>query len=129
MRMGILGRKVGMTQVYDAEGNLHAVTVIEAGPCTVLAVRTKERDGYEAVQLGFVDKKRKQASRAERGQVANLEGHRQKRRVSLGQPAVAKANCEPKRYIREFRTEGDEHGLEVGGEVKLSILSEVNAST
>ena len=125
MRMGILGRKVGMTQVYDAEGNLHAVTVIEAGPCTVLAVRTKERDGYEAVQLGFVDKKRKQASRAERGQVANLEGHRQKRRVSLGQPAVAKANCEPKRYIREFRTEGDAHGLEVGGEVKLSILSEI----
>ncbi len=82
MRMGILGRKVGMTQVYDAEGNLHAVTVIEAGPCTVLAVRTKERDGYEAVQLGFVDKKRKQASRAERGQVANIKGHRQKRRVS-----------------------------------------------
>ncbi len=125
MRMGILGRKVGMTQVYDEEGNLHAVTVIEAGPCTVLAVRTKERDGYEGVQLGFVDKKRKQASRAERGQVANLDGHRQKRRAAAGLPAVAKANCEPKRYVREFRTEGYEHGLEVGGEVKLSILSEI----
>jgi large subunit ribosomal protein L3 len=125
MRMGILGRKVGMTQVYDAEGNLHAVTVIEAGPCTVLAVRTKEQDGYEAVQLGFADKKRKQAMRAERGQVANLDGHRQKRRTARGLPAVAKANCEPKRFIREFRTDGDPHGLEVGGTVNLSILSEV----
>ena len=123
--MGILGRKVGMTQVYDGEGNLHAVTVIEAGPCTVLALRTKERDGYEAVQLGFVDKKRKQASRAERGQVANLDGRRQKRRTSLGLPAVPKAGGEPKRFIREFRTDGETHGLEVGGEVKLSILSEV----
>ena len=79
MPVGLLGRKVGMTQVYDAEGNLHAVTVIEAGPCTVLALRTKERDGYEAVQLGFVDKKRRLVSRAERGQVANINGHRQKR--------------------------------------------------
>ncbi|HXY35127.1 MAG TPA: 50S ribosomal protein L3 [Planctomycetaceae bacterium] len=125
MRIGILGRKVGMTQVYDAEGNLHAVTVIEAGPCTVLALRTKERDGYEAVQLGFADKKRKQASRAERGQVANLDGHRQKRRAAQGLPAVAKANCEPKRFIREFRTDGEPHGLEVGAEVKVSILNEV----
>jgi large subunit ribosomal protein L3 len=125
MPIGILGRKVGMTQVYDGEGNLHAVTVIEAGPCAVLAVRTKERDGYEAVQLGFTDKKRKQASRAERGQVANLEGHRQKRRTSLGLAPVPKANCEPKRFIREFRTDGETHGLEVGGEVKVSILDEV----
>ena len=119
MRMGLLGRKVGMTQVYDGEGNLHAVTVIEAGPCTVLAVRTKDRDGYEAVQLGFADKKRKQASRAERGQVANLNGHRQKQRTRKGWRPVPKANCEPKRFVREFRTDGEEHGLEVGGTVNL----------
>src|SRR5579864_5647683 len=74
MPVGLLGRKVGMTQVYDDQGNLHAVTVIEVGPCTVLALRTKDRDGYEAVQLGFGDKHRRLASRAERGQVANING-------------------------------------------------------
>src|SRR5580692_8790080 len=121
MPVGLLGRKVGMTQVYDGEGNLHAVTVIEAGPCTVLAVRTKDRDGYEAVQLGFADKRRKQATRAERGQVANLDGHRQKRRAAQKLAAVPKANCEPKRFIREFRTDGETHGLEVGGTVNLSV--------
>ena len=52
---GLLGKKLGMTQVYDAEGRLIPVTVIEAGPCRVAQVKTKERDGYEAVQLAFGD--------------------------------------------------------------------------
>jgi large subunit ribosomal protein L3 len=125
MPVGLLGRKVGMTQVYDAEGNLHAVTVIEAGPCTVLALRTKERDGYEAVQLGFADKKRRLVSRADRGQVANMNGHRQKQRASKGLDLVPKADCEPKRFVREFRTDGEEHGFEVGKVVNVALLNEV----
>jgi large subunit ribosomal protein L3 len=125
MPVGLLGRKVGMTQVYDVEGNLHAVTVIEAGPCTVLALRTKERDGYEAVQLGFVDKKRRLASRADRGQVANINGHRQKQRTSKGLEPIPKADCEPKRFIREFRTDGETHSFEIGKTINISVLTEV----
>ena len=67
MRVGLLGRKVGMTQIYEADGTAVPVTVLECGPCTVLQVRTEERDGYHALQLGFADKKRKSATQAERG--------------------------------------------------------------
>ena len=59
--VGILGRKVGMTQVYDELGRVVPVTVVEAGPCDVLQVRTASRDGYEAVQLGYLDKPRRLA--------------------------------------------------------------------
>ena len=62
MAIGILGRKVGMTQIYDEAGQVVPVTVIEAGPCDVLQVRTVERDGYEAMQLGFADKPRRLAN-------------------------------------------------------------------
>ena len=64
MAIGILGRKVGMTQLYDEAGQVVPVTVIQAGPCDVLQIRTVERDGYEAVQLGFADKPRRLASRS-----------------------------------------------------------------
>ena len=67
MRVGLLGRKVGMTQIYQDNGIVVPVTVLECGPCTVLQVRTAERDGYHAWQLGFDDKKRKNATQAERG--------------------------------------------------------------
>jgi len=56
MRVGLLGRKVGMTQIYEANGTAVPVTVLECGPCTVLQVRTEERDGYHALQLGFDDR-------------------------------------------------------------------------
>ncbi len=56
MPVGLLGRKIGMTQVYGADGKMLPVTVIEAGPCAVLQVKTSDRDGYQAVQLGFDDK-------------------------------------------------------------------------
>lgn len=56
MRVGLLGRKVGMTQIYEADGTAVPITVLECGPCTVLQVRTEERDGYHAVQLGYADK-------------------------------------------------------------------------
>jgi large subunit ribosomal protein L3 len=114
MSVGLLGRKVGMTQVYDADGVIVPVTVIEAGPCVVLQVRTTERDGYDAVQLGFGDRPRGKASRAERGHVATLSGRRQLVRATAGAAAVARAECEPKRFIREFRLENATHGLQVG---------------
>ena len=85
MSMGLLGTKVGMTQVYDDAGKIAPVTVIQLGPCRVLQVRTPERDGYHAVQLGFKDKKRKSATRAERGHVAeDLESKRRKNRRAAG---------------------------------------------
>jgi large subunit ribosomal protein L3 len=62
MRVGLLGRKVGMTQIYQDNGAVVPITVLECGPCTVLQVRTEERDGYHAWQLGFGDKKRKRAT-------------------------------------------------------------------
>ena len=64
---GILGKKLGMTQVFTAEGNVVPVTVIEAGPCVVLQKKDQENDGYEAVQLGFSDKKEKNANKPQVG--------------------------------------------------------------
>src|SRR5436305_4609152 len=72
MRVGLLGRKVGMTQVYQTDGTSVPVTVLECGPCTVLSVRTEQRDGYHAVQLGFDDKKRKTATQTERGHAKHV---------------------------------------------------------
>src|SRR5438093_9953468 len=70
MALGLLGLKVGMTQVYDDKGHLAPVTELQVGPCPVLQVRNKERDGYDAVQVGFLNKLRRKATRAERGHVS-----------------------------------------------------------
>ena len=67
---GLIGKKVGMTQVYDDSGVLIPVTVIEAGPCVVTAVKTEERDGYAAVQLGFGSRKAKNVTKACAGHLA-----------------------------------------------------------
>ena len=72
MGKGILGRKVGMTQIYDEKGNIVPVTVIQAGPCHVLQLRTVEKDGYDAVQIGYEDKPRRLASRSERVKTKKL---------------------------------------------------------
>ena len=122
-RKGLLGRKVGMTQIFDAEGAVVPVTVIEAGPCAILAVRTPERDGYSAVQLGFLDKPRRLASRAVRGQVANLDGRRAKRRAEGGVAAAPKADCEPKRLVRELR--GTYEGAAVGATMTVAVFEGV----
>src|SRR5215217_8575302 len=103
MAIGILGRKVGMTQLFDDAGQVVPVTVIQAGPCDVLQVRTVERDGYEAIQLGFADKPRRLAGRSVRGHVAKLDSKRSKKRSSGGVELLAKAGCEPKRFVREIR--------------------------
>jgi len=114
MPVGLLGRKVGMTQVYEEGGVVVPVTVLELGPCPVLQVRTKECDGYEAVQVGFGDKPRRLASRAERGHVAEISSKRRKALRESGVELRVTAGCEPQRYIREFRTDGEDHGFEVG---------------
>src|SRR4051794_24008577 len=114
MPLGLLGFKVGMTQVYDDQGQIAPVTVLQVGPCPVLQVRDQERDGYTAVQLGFQDKPRRTASRAERGHVSEeLEAKRRKARRAAGIALPPKANTEPQRYIREFRTDGAA-GIDVG---------------
>ncbi|MBD8027258.1 50S ribosomal protein L3 [Ureibacillus sp. 179-F W5.1 NHS] len=104
MAKGILGRKVGMTQVFAENGDLIPVTVIEAAPNVVLQKKTVETDGYEAIQVGFEDKRVKLSNKPE-------QGH------------VAKANTAPKRFIREFRNVNVEE-YEVGQEVKVEIFAE-----
>jgi large subunit ribosomal protein L3 len=125
MAKAILGRKVGMTQVYDESGTVVPVTVIQAGPCHVTQIRNQDRDGYEAVQLGYLDKPRRLASRAERGHVAKLSSKRAKTRATAGIELVDKPDCEPKRFVKEIR--GSAEGYELGQEIKVDILSEVAA--
>ena len=135
MTKGILGRKVGMTQVFDPESGVATpVTVIEAGPCKVLQLRTEDKDGYSAVQLGYDDKKRpakdrrsrqSQAARSERGHVADIKSKRAAALAAKGVEVPAKAGCEPKKFIRELR--GDTEGFEVGQDVDVNILEEIKA--
>ncbi|MCZ7543999.1 MAG: 50S ribosomal protein L3 [Anaerolineae bacterium] len=98
---GIIGRKVGMTQVFDAAGQVIPVTVIEAGPCYVTQVRTQERDGYTAVQLGFGEVK---AQRLTKGQVGHLQ----------------RVNIPPLRHLREFRTK--ETDVEEGERITVDVF-------
>ena len=99
---GILGRKLGMTQVFTEDGNVVPVTVVEAGPCVGLQVKTVENDGYDSVQLGFADKKRPNKPEA---------GH------------AAKANTVAKRYVREFRGPVDSE-LTLGAQVTAEVFAE-----
>jgi large subunit ribosomal protein L3 len=103
MAKGILGRKIGMTQVFAENGELIPVTVIAANPNVVLQKKTTETDGYNAIQLGFEDKREKLTNKPE-------QGH------------TAKASTTPKRFIREIR-DADVDGLEVGQEVKVEVFA------
>jgi large subunit ribosomal protein L3 len=125
MAKGLLGRKVGMTQIYDDAGNVVPVTVIQAGPCHVLQLRTQERDGYEAVQLGFLDKPRRLAIRSQRGHVARLNSKRTRKRTAAGATLPDKPGCEPKRFVRELRV--PVAGYTIGGEIKVDALDGVKA--
>jgi large subunit ribosomal protein L3 len=125
MAIGLLGRKIEMTQIYQEDGRVVPVTVIQAGPCHVLQIRTTERDGYEAVQLGFLDRPRRLATRSQRGHVAKLDSQRNKQRAQAGLPPLAKADCEPKRFVRELR--GPAGDLEVGAAVGVQSLAEIQA--
>jgi len=121
---GILGRKVGMTQVYDDTGRVVPVTVVEAGPCDVLQVRTADRNGYEAVQIGYLDKPRRLASRSQRGQVARLDSKRSKKLAAGGVEQSARAGCEPKRFVREIR--GAVGDLQVGARLEVGIFEGIS---
>ncbi|MGB9773662.1 MAG: 50S ribosomal protein L3 [Bacteroidota bacterium] len=99
---GILGKKLGMTSVFDDKGNTIPCTVIEAGPCYVTQIKTKLRDGYDAVQLGFEEKKMKRSTKAEIGH-------------------AAKANVAPPRFISEFRL-SETNGLSLGSKVTVEIF-------
>ncbi|KOP66307.1 50S ribosomal protein L3 [Paenibacillus solani] len=101
---GILGRKLGMTQVFTPEGIVIPVTVIEAGPCVVLQKKDLENDGYEAIQVGFSDKKENRSNKPEAGH-------------------AKKANTAPKRYVREIRGV-DLASVEVGQELKADVFAE-----
>ena len=114
-----------MTQLFSPSGDVVPVTVLQVGPCQILQLRIKDRDGYEAVQLGYLDKPRRLASRAERGHVVRLDSKRQKSRAAAGVAAVPKAQCEPKRFIREFR--GSIEGYQVGQELTVALFEKVTA--
>lgn len=125
MAIGLLGRKVGMTQIFDKDGKVIPVTVLEAGPCHVLQLRTAERDGYEAVQVGFGVKPRRLASRSQRGHVARLESKRSRRKAAAGAALLEKAGCEPPRYVREFRV--PIAGYTVGQKLDVALFNDVQS--
>ncbi len=125
MAMGLLGRKVGMTQIFDESGTVIPVTVIQAGPCQVLQIRTADRDGYEAVQVGYLDKPRRLASRSERGHVAKLDSRRARARAKAGLAPVAKADSEPKRFVREFDAPAE--GVTVGQQFTVELFADGGA--
>jgi large subunit ribosomal protein L3 len=100
---GLLGRKIGMTSVFSAEGKNIPCTVIEAGPCVVTQVKTVEKDGYDAIQIGFEDKKDKHTTNAE-------QGH------------FKKAGVSPKRHLAEFKGFGDRY--KPGEEIKVDLFND-----
>lgn len=145
MSVGLLGRKVGMTQIFDEAGAAIPVTVIQAGPCRVLQIRTPQQDGYSAIQVGFLDKPRRLARRSERGHVAKLDSQRSRVRAKAGVAPVNKADCEPQRFVREFRlgdsnatdknaadksatdTSSAENGYTVGQQLTVESFADVKA--
>ena len=103
MNKAILGKKIGMSQIFTDSGLVIPVTVVEAGPCQVSQIKTVEKDGYSSVQLAFVDAKANRISKAEAGH-------------------LKKANIAPKKYLKEFKIPTD--GLELGTEIKCDVFKE-----
>ena len=103
MKKAIIGKKVGMTQIFDESGKVIPVTAIEAGPCVIAQIKTVETDGYDAVQLGFGDVKESKVNRPEKGH-------------------FTKAGVTAKKHLREFRLDSLE-GLKVGDELKADVFA------
>jgi len=103
MNKAILGKKIGMTQLFDEEGRVIPVTVIEAGPCTVVQKKTVDNDGYDAVQVGFIDKKEKNVTKP-------IKGHFDKAKVPY------------KRYLRELKLSNAAE-LNVGDVIKVDVFA------
>ena len=119
MKKAILATKVGMTQIFDEDGSLIPVTVLQAGPCAVTQIKTVENDGYEAVQVGFVDKKEKIVSKDQNGNktIAHRNGVNK-----AGQGHFKKAGVSAKKFVREFKFENaSEYAL--GDEIKADIFA------
>ena len=104
MKKAILATKVGMTQIFNEDGSLVPVTVLQAGPCVVTQIKTTENDGYSAVQVAFADKKEKLVKKPQKG-------------------AFEKAGVDPKKYLREFRFENAD-SYNVKDEIKADIFAE-----
>ena len=104
MKKGLIGKKLGMTQIFDEAGNVIPVTVIEAGPCVVVQKKTVENDGYDAVQLGFSDLAERKLTKPEKGH-------------------FTKAGVSFKKHLKEFRLE-DAAGMNVGDELKADTFAE-----
>jgi len=105
MAKGLLGKKLGMTQVFDPNGRLIPVTLIEAGPCYVLQVKTVERDGYNAVQLGFEPKNQRRVLRPERGLIDKINQQLKTEAESAAAAAAADVGGEGERRVRRERAE------------------------
>jgi large subunit ribosomal protein L3 len=103
MKKAIIGKKVGMTQIFDEAGKVIPVTVIEAGPCVVVQKKTNEKEGYTSVQLGFEDVQEKNLNKP-------LRGH------------IKKAGVAPKKHLKEFRLEGAA-SMDVGDELRATRLT------
>ena len=103
MNKGLIGKKVGMTQIFDESGKVIPVTVIEAGPCVVAQVKTQDTDGYTAIQLGYGDIKEKKLNKP-------MKGH------------FTKVNVTPKKHLREFRVDSVEE-VKVGDELKADVFA------
>lgn len=118
MKKAILATKVGMTQIFNEDGTLTPVTVLQAGPCAVTQIKTVENDGYSAVQVGFVDKKEKIVNKDKGGNKEVIHRHG----VNKAQKGhFDKAGVSCKRFIREFKFENaDEYTL--GSEIKADIF-------
>ena len=104
MEKAIIGKKLGMTQLFDENGKFIPVTVVEAGPCTVVQKKTVENDGYDAVQVGYSDMKEKKANKPQKGH-------------------FGKANVGLKKFLREFRFD-DCSAYEVGAEIKADVFAD-----
>lgn len=119
MKKAILATKVGMTQIFAEDGVLIPVTVLQAGPCAVLQIKTEENDGYEAVQVGFVDKKEMIVNKDASGKKEVIHMHGANKAI-VGH--CKKAGVSAKRYIREFKLENaGEYSL--GAEIKADIFA------
>ena len=120
MKKAILATKVGMTQIFNEDGVLIPVTVLQAGPCVVTQIKTVENDGYEAVQVGFVDKKNKIINRDASGKKEVIHRHGVNKPL---QGHFAKAGVTGKRYIREFKFENSAD-YALAQEIKADIFAQ-----
>ncbi len=120
MKKAILATKVGMTQIFNADGTLVPVTVLQAGPCVVTQIKTVENDGYEAVQVGFAEKKERIINKDANGKKEYVHAHGVNKAMK---GHFDKAGTTTKRYVREFKLENvSDYAL--GAEIKADIFAE-----